>query len=194
MDRCGDRTENEAGAGSVLRVDGNCEGNGQPERRALADESFLREVFLDLDRFLTLYVPADWDTRQALVMEAVLSYLTNYGELSCNTTEERESARRLLFCIARNAAIDWLRVERPQRLRADPDQLSRESCHRLDLMGLEEIVQTLTDDDREFLHLRYSRDLSFVEIGRRLHTSKWTVIRRLRRLLAALRSQLSRAS
>ena len=193
MDRRRDRTGDESGAGNLLRVDRTREGSGHPER-ALADESFLHELFLDLDRFLVSYVPGDWDTRQALVTEAVLSYITKYGELSCETTEQRESARGLLFRIARNAAVDWLRLEKPQRLHTDCGELSRETSNRLDLMRLKELVQALSDGQRELVRLRYSHNLSNAEISRRLDVSPRTVRRRLGRLLAILRRGFFRAS
>lgn len=51
-------------------------------------------------------------------------------------------------------------------------------------------IQTLAEDERELIHLRYVAELSFAEIARTLHKNEDAVKKRLYRLIARLQSEL----
>jgi RNA polymerase sigma-70 factor (ECF subfamily) len=101
-----------------------------------------------------------------------------------------------LFGIARKKAIDNFRSQRRQvplenaehiPLQAD---LLQQVIQAEQNVALAKMVNSLPEEERELIRLRYFAELSFSEIGRLLNRSEDAVKKSLYRLLARLQSQL----
>jgi RNA polymerase sigma factor (sigma-70 family) len=101
-----------------------------------------------------------------------------------------------LFAIARKKAMDHFRSQRRQvslekaehiPLQADLLQHVIQSEQNA---ALSKLINSLAEDERELIRLRYIAELSFSEIGRLLNRSEDAVKKSLYRLLARLQSQL----
>lgn len=102
-----------------------------------------------------------------------------------------------LFRIAQRTVVDWLR-RRPRELSMPEEMMSlsafgedpeAELEHREDLARLGEVLQELTDRERDAIALRFAAELSFAEISEVLDLSPpaakmmvWRAINRLRAL------------
>ena len=99
-----------------------------------------------------------------------------------------------LFTIARNKARDFYRGVSPILLdenHADKADDPLSQVIRTDQAEqLAALVRKLGEEDQELLHLRYSADLSFAEMGVCLGRKEDTVKKTFYRLLARLQSQL----
>lgn len=101
-----------------------------------------------------------------------------------------------LFTIARNKAMDHFRqrnqfsvFEETQTISPEDDVLTKViQTERIN--ALSELIQALSEEERELLRLRFLAELSFREIAHFLHRKEDTVKKSVYRLLARLYSQL----
>ena len=122
---------------------------------------------------------------------------------------EIENPRAWLFRTARNLAVDVIRRQLPSQLglealallpdrRGEPDdgefdtrvgEVSRSEV----LVWLPELIDDLSDSDREFLHRRYTRGMSCRELARceqiSVANAKVRLFRARKRLLQAIESR-----
>jgi RNA polymerase sigma-70 factor (ECF subfamily) len=101
-----------------------------------------------------------------------------------------------LFTIARNKAMDLFRqrkitssIDEITNIPGDKDPLY-EVIQSEQTADLSTLIQTLPEEDRELLRLRYLADMSFPEIAHLLHRNEEAVKKSIYRLLARLQTQL----
>ena len=101
-----------------------------------------------------------------------------------------------LFGIARNKAMDHFRrrdrsshVDEFNELPVEDNALARMIKTEQE-EALSKLIQTLPEEDRELLRLRFLADMSYPEIARFLHRNEDAVKKTTYRLLARLHSQL----
>lgn len=106
----------------------------------------------------------------------------------------RGSITTWLFAIARHVAIDHLRKERPELsldaaadfTQTDPP-LDEVVQHHSDLARLAEVVERLSDRERELISLKYGADLSNREIAQLLSLTESNVAVILHRAIRRMR-------
>ena len=101
-----------------------------------------------------------------------------------------------LFTIARNKAMDHFRqgkktfsIDEANDIPVENDPLSG-VIQSEQSAALAKLIQTLPEDDRELLRLRFLAGMSFPEIAHILHRNKEAVKKSIYRLLARLQSQV----
>ncbi len=101
-----------------------------------------------------------------------------------------------LYTIARNLCIDCYRKQReelfddlPSELDGFPD-LKDEMSEIVERMTIERALDSLADDEREIVILRYMSDLSIKSIGEALNMSRFSVRRRISSAMAKLRKEM----
>jgi RNA polymerase sigma-70 factor (ECF subfamily) len=107
--------------------------------------------------------------------------------------------RAWVFTIGRNVSIDAARqrARRPEDLRDDLRDLGptgdveQDALQRLTRAHIEELLDGLTDDQRDVLLLRFLSDLSFAEIAQVIGKGEGAVRMIQSRGLAALRTKIS---
>ena len=101
-----------------------------------------------------------------------------------------------LFSIARKKAADHFRRKIHQPLQEIPDEIPVNSDFLNDIILSERqkaiavIFQTLSEEEKELIRLRYVADLSFASIGRLLHRSEGSVKKATYRIIQRMRVQL----
>ena len=120
--------------------------------------------------------------------------------------DQGKSFKPWILRIARNVALDWLRVKRPMTaasIESEEDRGMIEMVRDLSplpdaiasqkevVSQLVETLHRLPEEDRRLLLLRYKRQLSFREMSIVLHEVIDTVKSRHRRLLMKLRKMLT---
>lgn len=123
-----------------------------------------------------------------LMQESFARYLGRYGS--------REGNRSLLYTIARNAALDAIRKQKPDRFDADnlanpgnnPEQqvMVREAFNRM-----QAAIEQLALPERELIFLVATADLAYREIGNLLNISETNVKVKVHRARTKLRDILS---
>jgi len=101
-----------------------------------------------------------------------------------------------LFAIARNKAMDHFR-QRKNTTSIDEDEdipVENDPLYGIiqseQTAALSKLIQTLPEEDRDLLRLRFLADMSFPEIAYLLHRNEEAVKKSIYRLLARLHSQL----
>jgi len=101
-----------------------------------------------------------------------------------------------LFTIARNKAMDRFRRQKKTSFIDVVDDISveKDPLYRViqseQTAALSKLIQSLPQEDRELLRLRFLADMSFPEIARFLHRKEEAVKKSIYRLLARLKSQV----
>ena len=117
-----------------------------------------------------------------LTQEAFLRYLEH--------PEYQNSGKEMqyLYTIARNLCIDEYRRKKPEELPEDlPDPHSDDPswCDRLTLRS---ILESLPEEDREIITLRYVSELSVSDIAGMYNVSWFAMNRRIKRILKTMRN------
>ena len=101
-----------------------------------------------------------------------------------------------LFAIARNKATDYYRQQKKlsplgltEDLAVENDPIN-EVIQSEQSLALAKLIQTLPEEERELLQLRFLAELSFPEIAHLLHRNEEAVKKSIYRLLARLHNQL----
>ena len=102
---------------------------------------------------------------------------------------ETGKAIRYLYTVARNLCIDEYRRRKPEPLADDLPAPDEESV-RLDAMSLRDALNTLTDEERELILMRYVNSEPVSVIAGVLGISRFAVYRRTTAVLSKLRQQL----
>ena len=123
-----------------------------------------------------------------LVQESFTRYLGRYGS--------RDGNRSLLYTIARNAALDTIRRQKPESLdeggHEDPcENPEQQAMDRQAFDRMLAAIGQLTQPDRELISLVATADLTYLQIGRILHISEANVKVRVHRARTKLRDILS---
>jgi RNA polymerase sigma-70 factor (ECF subfamily) len=101
-----------------------------------------------------------------------------------------------LFTIARNKAMDRFRRRKNTSSFNEVDELSVEKDPLYEVIqseqtaALSKLIQSLPQEERELLRLRFLADMSFPEIARFLHRKEEAIKKSIYRLLARLKSQV----
>lgn len=101
-----------------------------------------------------------------------------------------------LFSIAHNKVMDVFRQQKISLSSGEIEDKSVENdpvikiIHYEQVEMLSKLIQTLSEDEKELLRLRFLAKISYSEIGRMLHRNEEAVKKSTYRLLAQLRSQL----
>lgn len=119
------------------------------------------------------------------------------------TYSSRDTAKELacLYTIARNLCTDYYRRKKPE-LTDDLEKLEEvealgirqenEIEKRLDALSLEQALETLPEELREMLLLRYTNEMSVTDIGKIFGKSRFSVHRRLKQALELLKQQMEK--
>lgn len=115
---------------------------------------------------------------------------------AADTYTDIEKPKALLYTIARNLCLNWVKRVRPVSLdklesRGSPaaDDFADESIRKI---YLSIAVSALPDDQQEILILRYGQDLKIGEIAEILGLSRFQVMYRIRNALDRLRKNMRR--
>jgi RNA polymerase sigma-70 factor (ECF subfamily) len=151
------------------------------------------QVYLDNYSYIYNYVYMRLlhrENTEDIVSSVFTKAMTHYDSYNSSLS----SIRTWLCNIARNTVTDFFRLKRNQT-HVDIDDIVEpgvEDEYNLltDAINqkLFKILSHLPDSDREFLALRYNKELSNEEIGKILNISPKAVSERYRRLLAKCRS------
>lgn len=101
-----------------------------------------------------------------------------------------------LFTIARNKAMDYFRLRKNTSPIDDVNDIPMENDPLNKLVQSEQtaalaiLIQTIPEEERELLRLRFLTNMSFPEIARLLNRNEDAVKKSIYRLLARLHSQL----
>jgi RNA polymerase sigma-70 factor (ECF subfamily) len=101
-----------------------------------------------------------------------------------------------LFTIARNKAVDFFRTNKNLSPLEIPEDIPVHSDFLNDIIQVERqkairrIFQTLPEEEKELIRLRYIADLNFATIGRLLHRSEGSVKKATYRIIHRMRMQL----
>jgi RNA polymerase sigma-70 factor (ECF subfamily) len=101
-----------------------------------------------------------------------------------------------LFTIARNKAVDFFRTNKNLSSLEIPEDIPVHSDFLNDIIQVERqkairrIFQTLPEEEKELIRLRYIADLNFATIGRLLHRSEGSVKKATYRIIHRMRMQL----
>ncbi|MGD8456760.1 MAG: sigma-70 family RNA polymerase sigma factor [Anaerolineales bacterium] len=163
--------------------------------RALAgDESALANIYDVYAKPLYRYHysrvgnAADAEDLTSQTFMAVMEALPSY--------RDRGRFTAWLFQIARNKAVDYFRsnpgVGEMTEAVADPTQIDAlEAVYNKETRGiLKSLLQSLDEEDRELLRLRFTAELSFVQMGHLLGRSDDAVRKAVRRILDRLAVQM----
>ncbi len=110
----------------------------------------------------------------------------------CRDYREQGKALQYLYTTARHLCIDEYRRRRAQSLTwkmeeqlAAPAELEPELR-----LGLRQALETLSEDERELLALRYASEIPLGELAKMLGISRFAARRRIMAALEKLRAQL----
>lgn len=105
---------------------------------------------------------------------------------------EQGKALQYLYTTARHLCIDEYRRRKAQPLTEEmTGQLMAEPGLEPELrLGLRQAFQTLPEEDRELLALRYGSEMPVGELARLMGISRFTLRRRIQAALEKLRAQL----
>ena len=101
-----------------------------------------------------------------------------------------------LFSIARNKAMDYFRKQRKETSLNETELISTDVNLLTQVIkteriaALTELINKLSEEERELIRLRYVGELNFSEIGQLLGQKEDTIKKSLYRLLARLKAQL----
>ena len=154
------------------------------------DEAALAQIYVSYARLIYRYHysrvgnPADAEDLTSQTFMAVLESLPRY--------QHRGRFTAWMFQIARNKAMDHFRgnnkmstVTGPVADTAQADAL--EAVYQKESKTqLKRLLQTLDEDERELLRLRFTAELSFVQIGQLLGRTEDAVRKSIRRILDRL--------
>lgn len=108
--------------------------------------------------------------------------------------EYQQSGKELqyLYTIARNLCIDEYRKKPEDPLPEDiPEEHSQEQDW-IDRFALRAVLDTLPEEDRDIIVLRYVSGLSVAEIAKLNGTSWFTMNRRIKRILSVMRKSFEK--
>lgn len=179
-------------------------GMTQPDKRPQVDDSIVQKAVKgdgsalaqiydayahDIYRYTFSKVGNSFDAEDitAQTFMAVLESLPRY--------QHRGQFSAWIFQIARNKVMDYFRRSKRDLLDISPDIAYSDGTLEHIIKGqayqqLESIMQTLADEERELIRLRYVGQLSFVEIAELMGRKEDAVRKSLTRLLERLSSQM----
>lgn len=97
-----------------------------------------------------------------------------------------------LYTIARNLCIDEYRRKKTEPLPENiPEQIDSEN-QWITCIALQQVIAALSDEDRELILLRYVNEVPVSVISHLYNISRFTLNRRLKRILAILRKEFER--
>lgn len=110
----------------------------------------------------------------------------------CRDYREQGKALQYLYTTARHLCIDEYRRRRAQSLtREMEEQLAAPAELEPELrLGLRQALETLSEDERELLALRYASEIPLGELAKMLGISRFAARRRIMAALEKLRAQL----
>ena len=157
--------------------------NGDSNAFAELYHRYLTPVYRFIFRRVGGDTAAAEDLTSQVFLEA-LDHLTGYRERGRFVAWLFTITRRRLADRFRKASMDSLE-DVPESVLGVPDGLE----DRQDMHQLRQILQTLDDDQRELLQLRFSAELSFAEIAEVVGRNEAAVKMSLYRVLDKLRKQ-----
>ena len=158
------------------------------------DEAALAQIYVSYARLIYRYHysrvgnPADAEDLTSQTFMAVLESLPRY--------QHRGRFTAWMFQIARNKAMDHFRgnhkMSNVTESVADTVQADAlEAVYQKESKTrLKRLIQTLDEDERELLRLRFTAELSFVQIGQLLGRTEDAVRKSIRRILDRLAVQM----
>ncbi|MFG6358155.1 MAG: RNA polymerase sigma factor [Acetatifactor sp.] len=110
----------------------------------------------------------------------------------CRDYREQGKALQYLYTTARHLCIDEYRRRRAQSLTWEmEEQLAAPAELEPELrLGLRQALETLSEDERELLALRYASEIPLGELAKMLGISRFAARRRIMAALEKLRAQL----
>ena len=126
-----------------------------------------------------------------VTQEAFIRFLDSVGY------HDKGKELAYLYTIAGNLCTDYFRKRRETLWDDMPPQAQEvlltedDSQNDLDRLTIEAALDTLSDEEREAVILRYSCGLTVTEIGQTLHLSRFAVRRRISSAMKTLRKELS---
>ena len=127
-------------------------------------------------------------TAEDLTQETFLRFLRTHGYEACGKNAA------YLYTIARNLCVDHYRKSKTELLEQTHEIPTEDSSERLSIrLVLEQAMESLPEEERELLFLRYTNEVPVGEIAEILGISRFAVRRREKRALDRLRKQLDRS-
>ncbi|MCC7117400.1 MAG: RNA polymerase sigma factor [Anaerolineales bacterium] len=165
------------------------------QKAALGDKSALAVIYDAYVRPIYRYLYSrvgnapDAEDLTAQTFLAVLEYLPQY--------QHRKTFTAWVFQIARNKAMDYFRSNRHVQVEVNESMVDPTQSDILEAVITEEcrtrlksLIYLLDEDERELIRLRYTAELSFVEIAQLLGRKEDAVRKALRRILDRLSTQM----
>ncbi|MDE6775719.1 MAG: RNA polymerase sigma factor [Ruminococcus sp.] len=122
------------------------------------------------------------DTAEDLTQETFLRYLEHPKYHSIDKT------LNLLYTIAGNLCTDYFRSHKSDELPEDMQSNENIENAVLESYALSQALKSLPSEDREIILLRYINDVPVGVIADIYHISRFALNRRIRKILAELRS------
>jgi RNA polymerase sigma-70 factor (ECF subfamily) len=105
--------------------------------------------------------------------------------------KEPARMRTWLYSVARNGAVDWVRRRRHERPGGVPDRAAEAPPPAEERAGrVLAVLDSLQEDHREIMLLRYVKGLSYAEIARTVGSTVGAVGEKLHRIREAVRRKL----
>lgn len=145
-------------------------------------ESFVRENYQDVYRFLYSKTSSVRDAED-ITQETFLRYIKG-----TSASERTSKGRAYLFAIARNAAIDFFRTQKPQHeiLTNSLEDTLPDKSQETDDFG--QLIQGLPEEMREILSLKYAQGFNTNEIADITGMSRFAVRRRIEKAFSLLKN------
>lgn len=126
------------------------------------------------------------DTAEDLTQETFLRYLEHPKYHSIDKT------LNLLYTIAGNLCTDYFRSRKSDELPEDMQSDENVETAVLDSYALSQALKSLPSEDREIILLRYINDVPVGVIADIYHISRFALNRRIKNILAELRSSMGK--
>lgn len=145
----------------------------------------LRDQYDKIYRYCYLRVH-NREAAEDLTQEAFLRFLEK------PQYQGKNKDMQYLYTIAGNLCIDRFRKKTAEELPEDiPDNSSGED-EMLTGIILRQALDNLSDEDREIILLRYINDVPIGVISKLYNVSRFTLSRRIKRILASLRNEFEK--
>ncbi len=145
----------------------------------------LKEQYDKIYRYCFLRVK-NRDTAEDITQEAFLRYLEN------PQYHGKNEQIRLLYTIAGNLCTDEFRRKKPVSLTEEPSDSTDHEEIWTEHIALKDAVYALSDEDRELVLLRYINDVPVGVLSELYNVSRFSLSRRLKKILSALRQSLEK--
>ena len=134
----------------------------------------IEELYDKIFRFC-YYRVGSRETAEDLTQETFLRYMNR-------SFDECDEGIKYLYSIARNLCIDEYRRPKTEIIKEDISDEGVEADHMINRIHVRQVLETMAEEDRDLLILRFMNNESVTDICKITGSSRFALYRRLKRV------------